>query len=142
MAKEDNINFKKFDTPNFDQINQIFQNNLKIYNNFFKENNTNGLKPKIRVKANNKSTQNNKQFTPIDLLNLINPTTTKITSTLFDATSRMSNNPALYYEHINKWIQQIASLNFYFISKLSNQPADPVVQPDKTDKRFSDTQWS
>ena len=34
--------------------------------------------------------------------------------------------------------QQIASLNFYFISKLSNQPTDPVVQPDKTDKRFSD----
>ena len=142
MAKEDNINFKKFETPNFDQINQIFQNNLKIYNNFFKGNNPSGLKPKIRIKANNKSTQNNQQFSPIDLLNLINPTTTKITSTLFDATSRMSNNPALYYEHINKWIQQIASLNFYFISKLSNQPTDPVVQPDKTDKRFSDSQWS
>ena len=142
MAKEDNIDFKKFETPNFDQINQIFQNNLKIYNNFFKGNNASGLKPKIRVKANNKSTQTNQQFSPIDLLNLINPTTTKITSTLFDATSRMSNNPALYYEHINKWIQQIASLNFYFISKLSNQPTDPVVQPDKTDKRFSDSQWS
>ena len=142
MAKEDNIDFKKFETPNFDQINQIFQNNLKIYNNFFKGNNASGLKPKIRVKANNKSTQTNQQFSPIDLLNLINPTTTKITSTLFDATSRMSNNPALYYEHINKWIQQIASLNFYFISKLSNQPTDPVVKPDKTDKRFSDSQWS
>ena len=48
MAKEDNIDFKKFETPNFDQINQIFQNNLKIYNNFFKGNNASGLKPKIR----------------------------------------------------------------------------------------------
>ena len=62
------------------------------------------LNQKLGVKANNKSTQTNQQFSPIDLLNLINPTTTKITSTLFDATSRMSNNPALYYEHINKWI--------------------------------------
>ena len=79
-----------------------------------------------------------KKNTPNDLLNLINPTTTKITQTLLDASSRLARNPTLYYEHINKWV--IASLNFYFISKLSNHSANPIIEPEKTD--FSSEEWS
>ena len=84
-----------------------------------------------------KTLKNKDNFTPVDLLNLINPTTTKITNSLFDISSKMTTKPDAYYEHINKWIQQIASLNFYFISRLSNKPADPIVQyPIKQIKGF------
>ena len=36
---------------------------------------------------------------------------------------------------------QITSLNFYFVSKLSNQEALPITKEDKTDKRFSTEEW-
>src|SRR5210317_1936276 len=139
MKKNNNgQNFDKIETPNFDQLNDIFQNNIQIYNNFVKKSNSAYQKPKIKVKGDGKNnSQSNKEFSSIDLLNLINPTTTKITNTLIDVSTRMASNPTLYYEHINKWIQQIASLNFYFIARLSNQSANPVIKPGKTDKRFS-----
>lgn len=144
MKKNNNgQNFEKIETPNFDQLNDIFQNNIKIYNNFVKKSNSAYQKPKIKVKGDGKNnSQSNKEFSSIDLLNLINPTTTKINNTLIDVSTRMASNPTLYYEHINKWIQQIASLNFYFIARLSNQSADPVIKPGKTDKRFSASEWT
>ena len=141
MTKEDNINFKKLEAPNLEQINDIFQNNLKIYQNFIE--NYQSSNNKMNTKSGDDlGTASKKKFTPNDLLNLINPTTTKITQTLLDASSRLARNPTLYYEHINKWVQQIASLNFYFISKLSNHSANPIIEPEKTDKRFSSEEWS
>jgi polyhydroxyalkanoate synthase len=139
MSKSTKENQSQIQAPNFDQLNDIFQNNLKIYNNFV----SNISKPQETTKKVKKESKLNGQaFTPIDLLNLINPTTTKITNTLFDVSSQVTKNPALYYENVNKWIQQIAALNFYFISKLSNRPADPIASPDKTDKRFASPEWS
>ena len=39
MKKENNTtDFTKIQTPNFDQLNDIFENNLKIYNNFINKN--------------------------------------------------------------------------------------------------------
>ena len=141
MTKEDNINFKKLEAPNLEQINDIFQNNLKIYQNFIE--NYQSSNNKMNTKSGDDlGTASKKKFTPNDLLNLINPTTTKITQTLLDASSRLARNPTLYYEHINKWVQQIASLNFYFISKLSNHSANPIIEPEKTDKRSSSEEWS
>ncbi len=135
MSKSTKENNSQIQAPNFDQLNDIFQNNIQIYNNFV----NNISKPKESKKESKK---NGQAFTPVDLLNLINPTTTKITNTLFDVSSQVTKNPAVYYENVNKWIQQIAALNFYFISKLSNRPADPIATPDKTDKRFASSEWS
>ncbi|MEK9959373.1 MAG: class I poly(R)-hydroxyalkanoic acid synthase, partial [Pelagibacteraceae bacterium] len=135
MSKSTKENNSQIQAPNFDQLNDIFQNNIQIYNNFV----NNISKPKESKKESKKNSQ---AFTPVDLLNLINPTTTKITNTLFDVSSQVTKNPAVYYENVNKWIQQIAALNFYFISKLSNRPADPIATPDKTDKRFASPEWS
>lgn len=140
---EKTINFEEIKTPDFSQINDIFENNLKIYNNFVKNISTNNTSANKGTQTTNGAKNTNGQnFTAIDLLNLINPTTTKITNTLFDVSSKITNNPKLYYEHIGKWIQQIASLNFYFISRLSNQPANPIIEPNKTDKRFASPEWS
>ena len=140
---EKTINFEEIKTPDFSQINDIFENNLKIYNDFVKNISTNNTSANKDTQTTNGAKNTNGQnFTATDLLNLINPTTTKITNTLFDVSSKITNNPKLYYEHIGKWIQQIASLNFYFISKLSNQPANPVIEPGKTDKRFASPEWS
>jgi polyhydroxyalkanoate synthase len=139
---EKTINFEEIKTPDFSQINDIFENNLKIYNNFVKNISTNTPANKDTQTTNGVKNTNGQNFTAIDLLNLINPTTTKITNTLFDVSSKITNNPKLYYEHIGKWIQQIASLNFYFISRLSNQPANPIIEPNKTDKRFASPEWS
>ena len=140
---EKTINFEEIKTPDFSQINDIFENNLKIYNNFVKNISTNNTPAnKDTQTTNGAKNKNGQNFTATDLLNLINPTTTKITNTLFDVSSKITNNPKLYYEHIGKWIQQIASLNFYFISRLSNQPANPIIEPNKTDKRFASPEWS
>ena len=49
MKKENNTtDFKKFQAPNFDQLNDIFEDNLKIYNNFI--NNMSEPKKMIRMK--------------------------------------------------------------------------------------------
>ena len=85
--------------PDFGQINDIFENNLKIYNNFVKNISTNTPANKDTQTTNGAKNTNGQNFTATDLLNLINPTTTKITNTLFDVSSKITNNPKLYYEH-------------------------------------------
>ena len=138
MTKENNIKFKKFETPNFDQFNDVIQNNIKIYNDIIQGKNPKSTSKDDKVNhKNQKKNEKNEEFTAIDLLNLINPTATKITKTLLDTSNKISKNPNLLYEHTTKWIQQIVSLNFYFISKISNQDHKPVIEPNKTDKRFT-----
>ena len=87
---EKTINFEEIKTPDFSQINDIFENNLKIYNDFVKNISTNNTSANISTNntSANKDTQttngakntNGQNFTATDLLNLINPTTTKITN--------------------------------------------------------------
>ena len=58
MKKENNTtDFTKIQTPNFDQLNDIFENNLKIYNNFI----NNMSEPK-------KGDQNKKKTTKIKII--------------------------------------------------------------------------
>ena len=68
MKKENNTtDFTKIQAPNFDQLNDIFENNLKIYNNFI----NNMSEPKKGDQNEKKNDKNKNNFTPVDLLNLI-----------------------------------------------------------------------
>ncbi len=125
----------KTEFPNLDQFNEIFQNNLKIYNNFINSNFSN-----YENNLNNNQTNIN-SFGIQDLLKTINPTTTKIFESLEKFTSEIGKNPTIYYENIGKWLTQLTALNFYFVSKLTNQNAVPPIKEDKTDKRFSSNEW-
>ena len=96
MKKENKtVDFAQIQTPNFDQLNDIFQNNLKIYNNFVSNVSTSKNSNNKSEKTNGKT--NGQNFTPVDLLNLINPTTSKITNSLFDISSKMTTAPDVYY---------------------------------------------
>ncbi len=125
----------KKEFPNLEQFNEIFQNNLKIYNNFINSNLSN-----YENNLNNNQTNIN-SFGIQDLLKTINPTTTKIFESLEKFTSEIGKNPTVYYENIGKWLTQLTALNFYFVSKLTNQAAVPPIKEDKTDKRFSSNEW-
>ncbi len=122
-------NSEGFTAPNLDQLGDIFQNNLNIYNNFINQfqgmNQSNGKVP----------------FTPQDLFKMIEPTSKNISQGLFKFAEAVAKNPKVYFDEINKWVTQVAALNFYFISKLSGQAADPIVIPSKTDKRFASPEW-
>ena len=124
--------------PNFNQLNEIFENNIKIYNNLIASNLSNFNKT-----HSEHSNQNNLngEFSLVDLLKSINPTTSKILESLEKFTNEIGKNPSIYYENIGKWLTQITKLNFYFVSRLSNQNAIPAIQEDRTDKRFSSNEW-
>ena len=129
---------EKNELPKLDQLNDIFQNNIKIYNNIvnsslaaFGQNN----------QEQNKNASSPNDFSINDLLKSINPTTTKILESIEKFTNEIGKNPQIYHNNINKWITQITTLNFYFVSKLSNNSALPAIKEDKTDKRFSSEEW-
>jgi len=124
--------------PNFNQLNEILENNIKIYNNLIASNLSNFNKT-----HSEHSNQNNLngEFSLVDLLKSINPTTSKILESLEKFTNEIGKNPSIYYENIGKWLTQITKLNFYFVSRMSNQNAIPAIQEDRTDKRFSSNEW-
>ena len=137
-TSENKKDHEKNELPNFDQLNDIFQNNIKIYNNIinsslsaFGQNN----------QAQKVNTSSPNDFSINDLLKSINPTTTKILESIEKFTNEIGKNPQIYYNNINNWLTQITTLNFYFISKLSNNSALPAIKEDKTDKRFSSEEW-
>jgi polyhydroxyalkanoate synthase subunit PhaC len=137
-TSENKKDHEKNELPKFDQLNDIFQNNIKIYNNIinsslsaFGQNN----------QAQNVNTSSPNDFSINDLLKSINPTTTKILESIEKFTNEIGKNPQIYYNNINNWLTQITTLNFYFVSKLSNNSALPAIKEDKTDKRFSSEEW-
>ena len=132
-SKDENIT-----APDFSAFNEIIQNNLKIYNDFVEENSKKDKKNKSKDKSNSQA--NN--FTVQDWFMTVSPTTNKLMDGMLKFTQSLNNNPKLYFENINLWLNQIAQLNFYYIARLSNQEASPVIQPEKTDKRFAAEQWS
>ncbi len=122
--------------PDLTQFNEIFQNNIKIYNNLISSNFSNfgkGSKDSAKTAGG--------EFGIQDLLKSINPTTSKIMESLEKFTSEIGKNPTVYYDNIGKWLTQLTALNFYFVSRLSNQNATPPIKEDKTDKRFSSNEW-
>jgi polyhydroxyalkanoate synthase len=135
-------NNKDMEYPKFEELKDIFDNNVKIYNNFVENNLANFSQNNFQAQASNKNNSSKKEFSTIDLLNSIAPTTNKILESFQKFSSEVGKNPNIYFDHINKWMTQITSLNFYFVSKLSNQEALPVTKEDKTDKRFSSEEWT
>jgi polyhydroxyalkanoate synthase len=119
-------------------FNEIFQNNIKIYNNLVNAS-MEGFNTTANKTEDNKDKKN--LFKIEDLLKSINPTTNKISESIEKFTAEIGKNPQIYHDNIGKWITQITSLNFYFVSKLSNQTAVPAIQEEKTDKRFSTEEW-
>ena len=122
--------------PDLNQFNEIFQNNIKIYNNLISTNFSNFGK-----NSSDTSKTANGEFGIQDLLKSINPTTSKIMESLEKFTNEIGKNPTVYYDNIGKWLTQLTALNFYFVSRLSNQNATPPIKEDKTDKRFSSNEW-
>jgi len=122
--------------PDLTQFNEIFQNNIKIYNNLISSNFSNFGKG-----SNDSAKTAGGEFGIQDLLKSINPTTSKIMESLEKFTSEIGKNPTVYYDNIGKWLTQLTALNFYFVSRLSNQNATPPIKEDKTDKRFSSNEW-
>ena len=57
MTKENNIKFKKLETPNFDQFNDVIQNNMKIYNDIIQ-----GKNPKSTSKDDKVNHKNQKKM--------------------------------------------------------------------------------
>ena len=119
-------------------FNEVFQNNIKIYNNLINAS-MEGFNTTADKTEDNKDKKN--LFKIEDLLKSINPTTNKIFESIEKFTAEIGKNPQIYHDNIGKWITQITSLNFYFVSKLSNQSAVPPIQEEKTDKRFSTEEW-
>jgi polyhydroxyalkanoate synthase len=122
--------------PDLNQFNEIFQNNIKIYNNLISSNFSNFGK-----NSSDASKTASGEFGIQDLLKSINPTTNKIMESLEKFTNEIGKNPTVYYDNIGKWLTQLTALNFYFVSKLSNQNAIPPIKEEKTDKRFSSNEW-
>ena len=116
-------NNKDMEYPKFEELKDIFDNNVKIYNNFVENNLANFSQNNFQAQASNKNNSSKKEFSTIDLLNSIAPTTNKILESFQKFSSEVGKNPNIYFDHINKWMTQITSLNFYFVSKLSNQEA-------------------
>jgi polyhydroxyalkanoate synthase len=124
-------NINQFD---FKGLNDIFQNNLKLYNSFVEG----------TVLKNQKSEKNStkQDFKSQDLYALISPTTDRIFESLNAFSGKIHKNPKLLFENVHVWLEDIVKLNYYFISKASNQKVDPVIKPNTADQRFSSNEWS
>ncbi len=128
------------DKVNFEDLNSVFENNLKIYNQYLESfKNVGTIQNNFPSFTANIPNTNN--FTINDLSNLIAPTMTKMMESLKNFQIGVQQNPKTYFDQLNKWISQIASLNFYFVTRASGGAANPVVLEEKTDKRFSNEEW-
>ena len=131
---------KQPDKVNFEDLNSVFENNLKIYNQYLESfKNVGTIQNNFSSFTANIPNTNN--FTINDLSNLIAPTMTKMMESLKNFQIGVQQNPKTYFDQLNKWVSQIASLNFYFVTKASGGAANPVVLEEKTDKRFSNEEW-
>jgi len=137
-SKKTEVKNEGITAPDFGAFNDIIQNNLKIYNDFVEENSKKNKESKSQEKSNGQA--NN--FTMQDWFMTVSPTTNKLMDGMLKFSQSLNNNPKLYFENVNLWLNQIAQLNFYYVARLSNQEANPVVLPEKTDKRFASEQWS
>ncbi|GBL17342.1 poly(3-hydroxyalkanoate) polymerase [Chloroflexota bacterium] len=128
------------DKINFEDLSSVFENNLKIYNQYvesFKN---------LGSSQNNFPTfpfnnQNSNNFTMSDLSNLIAPTMNKMMESFKNFSTEIQQNPNVYFDSLNKWVSQIANLNFYFVTRASGGMANPVIFEEKSDRRFSNEEW-
>jgi len=125
---------------NFEDLSTIFESNLKIYNQYLESFKNLGVN-QSNISSFNFNNQGSKNFTINDLSNLIAPTITKMMESFKSFSTEIQQNPNIYFDHLNRWISQIANLNFYFITRASGGIANPVILEEKTDKRFSNEEW-
>ena len=143
-AKVDSTDFKEL---NFKGLNEIFENNLKLYDGFIKNSGSfiknNGSFTK-NLKEDQKPEKNSvkQDFNPQDLYSLIAPTTNRILESLNSFSAKIHKDPSLHFENMHIWLNDIVKLNYYFLSKASNQEANPIIEPNKADQRFSSKEWS
>ena len=102
----------KKDEINFKGLNDIFENNLKLYDGFIK-----GTLENQKPKKNSEK----QDFKPQDLYQLISPTTDRIFESLNAFSGKVHKDPKLLFENLHIWMEDIVKLNYYFISKTSNQ---------------------
>ncbi len=138
MTKKDKE--KGPDKINFEDLSTVFENNLKIYNQYVEsfKNLGAGQNNFPTFPINN---QNSNNFTINDLSNLIAPTVTKMMESFKNFQTEIQQHPNIYFDNLNKWVSQIANLNFYFVTRASGGMANPVIFEEKTDKRFSNEEW-
>ena len=143
--KKENIKKNKEKTkevlPNFADLNKVFENNMKIYNKFVDQylNQNEGAKNitgEFEKVFNIKQDSSNK-----DWLSLIAPTANKIILAVNKFSEGVFKNPEKFFSNYQNFLIKIAQLNFYFVSKTSNQNTEAIIKEDKTDKRFSNEEW-
>ena len=118
----------------FKGLNDLFENNLNLYNSFVNGAASKNEKPK---KSSVKQ-----DFKPKDLYELISPTTDRIFESLNAFNAKIHKDPKLLFENVHIWLEDIVKLNYYFISKASNKKVDPIIKPNIADQRFSSNEWS
>lgn len=102
---------KQPDKVNFEDLNSVFENNLKIYNQYLESFKNVGT-TQNNFPSFTANIPNTNNFTINDLSNLIAPTMTKMMESLKNFQVGIQQNPKTYFDQLNKWISQIASLNF------------------------------
>ena len=117
----------------FKGLNEIYENNLSLYSNFIKN---------INVDQKPKENSGKHDFKSQELYQLIAPTTDRIFESLSAFSGKIHKDPKLLFENLHIWMQDIVKLNYYFISKTSNKKVDPIIEPNKADRRFSNKEWS
>ena len=130
----------KVNPVDFKGLNEIFENNLKLYDSFIKNKDT--FTKNVKEDQKPEKNSGKQDFNPQDLYSLIAPTTNRILESLNSFSTKIHKNPALHFENMHIWLNDIVKLNYYFLSKASNQKADPIIEPNKADQRFSSKEWS
>ena len=138
MTKNDKD--KQPDKINFEDLSGVFENNLKIYNQYIESFKNLGSNQNPFA-AFSPQSQKNSNFTVNDLSNLIAPTINKMMESFKNFSSGIQQNPNVYFDQLNRWMAQIANLNFYFVTRASGGMANPVIFEEKSDKRFSNEEW-
>ena len=131
---------QKSEKINFEDLGTVFENNLKIYNQYIENFKDIGS---VHVKSpfGNLNNSNGSNFTAYDLSNLVAPTVNTMMETFKNFSIEINQSPKVYFDNLNKWISQITNLNFYFASRASGVMANPVISEEKSDKRFSNEEW-
>ena len=123
----------------FKGLNDLFENNLKLYNSFV---NNSFVKGAATKNEKPKKSSVKQDFKPKDLYELISPTTDRIFESLNAFNAKIHKDPKLLFENVHIWLEDIVKLNYYFISKASNKKVDPIIKPNIADQRFSSNEWS
>ena len=89
----------KINQIDFKGLNDLFENNLKLYNSFVKGVATKNEKPK--------KNSIKQDFKPQDLYELISPTTNRIFESLNSFNQKIHKDPKLLFENVHIWLEDM-----------------------------------